>query len=249
MRIFLPIIVLAGCNEAIEPGAYAEDADPQPMSEVVRAIQPAPLVELVEHTAMVVGTEADCPRVTVLESKADEIHERWEGGCTLADGSSIEGVLERFDGPDTAWLTGHSFRLEKNGRTTFGLDGAIEITAVDSLWLVDVAASVCGLRHWGCSEGFLGLDLTSTIFPAETFPENYDITVSGAVATDRNTLTLDGAWSVDQSICEVEPTSGMLSIRMGEHHAIELDGAIACDGCASWQVQGQPTPGLCGLAQ
>lgn len=249
MRIFLPIIVLVGCNEAIESGAYPEDVNPQPISEVVQAVQPQPLVELVEHTARVVGTEAECPIVTVLESKEGEIHERWEGGCTLADGSAIQGTLERFDGPDTTWLTGQNFRIERNGQTAFGFDGAIEITALDSLWLVDAAASVCGLRHWECSEGFLGLDLTSTIFPAASFPENYDITVSGAVATDRNTLTLDGAWSVDQSICEIEPTSGMLSVRLGEHHAIELDGAIACDGCASWQVQGQPTPGLCGLAQ
>lgn len=249
MRIFLPIIVLAGCNEAVEPGAFAEEANPQPMTEVVRAIQPAPLVELVEQTAALMGAGTDCPRVTVLDSKEDETHERWDGGCTSIDGIVFEGVLERFDGPDTAWLTGHNFRLEQNGQLVFGLDGAIEITAIDSLWLVDAAASVCGLRNWSCSEGFLGLDLTSTIFPAASFPENYDITVSGAVATDANTLTLDGAWSVDQSICELEPTSGMLSVRLGEHHAIELDGAIACDGCASWQVQGQPAPGLCGLTQ
>ena len=71
--------------------------------------------------------------------------------------------------------------------------------------------------------------------------------MSGAFATEAGTYTLDGAWSIDETVCGMEATHGMLSVQEGRHHALKLNGSEHCDGCLEWQIQGQPTPGLCGL--
>ena len=248
MRVLIPALILSGCGVSASVGTEVE-LDSTPVKESVRAVQPGPLLDLVHQTDAVIGTEADCPRIEAIVTDADTRHERWFGGCTLEDGTEVLGTIERFSGPDHAWITGTDFRLAQNGDVVFGFDGAIEVTEVDALWLVDVSASICGTEDWSCTEGLLGMDLTSTIFPASGFPDNYNITVSGAVATDRSTMTVDGAWTVDHDSCAVEPTDGSLTIRQGSLHALTLDGAIACDACGEWEVQGQPTPGLCGLNQ
>ncbi len=238
--------MLTACGTAPSTSPVVE-ADPAPMLEAFTAVQPEPLVELVEQPHTVIGTSASCPIVTVLESAPDTLREHWQGGCTLENGQEIVGELERFDGPDGAWIAGNGFRLQQDTEVLFVLDGAIEITVAGELWLIDAAASVCGTEHWACGEGVLGLDLDFTIYPAALFPQDYDTTVSGALATEDTTFTLDGAWSVDETACILEPTRGMLSVQQGRHHALTLDGADSCDGCLGWQVQGQPTPGLCGL--
>ena len=248
MRIIIPALILAGCD-LTAPEADALDADPTPVAEAVRAVQPGPVLDLVHRTDSVVGTGEDCPQIELLQTETGDRHERWTGGCTLDDGTEVLGSLERFQSAEGSWITGADFRLVQADETVFGFDGAIEVTEVDALWLVDVAASVCGIEGWGCSDGLLGMDITTTVFPASTFPEDYDITVSGAIATDRSTMTVDGAWSVNQASCAVEPTEGTLTVRQGELHALTLDGAQACDACGGWEVQGQPTPGLCGLNQ
>jgi len=246
MRAFFPLLILTGCGTAPATAPVVE-ADPAPLLEAMTAVQSEPLVELVEHPHTVIGTSENCPIVTVLESAPDTLREHWQGGCTLDSGHTITGEIERFDGPDGTWLAGNSFQLQQGEDTLFMLDGAIEITVSGDLWLIDAAASVCGTDHWACTDGLLGLDLAFTIYPAALFPQDYDTTVSGALATEDATFTLDGAWSVDETECGIEPTRGMLSVQQGRHHALTLNGADSCDGCLDWQVQGQPTPGLCGL--
>lgn len=248
MRILFPTMLLIGCG-ASPTEADALDADATPVTDTVQAIQPGPMLDLVHKTAESVGAEPDCPRITLLDASENGTHERWDGGCTLQDGTAVMGSLERFEGLDSAWIAGSDFRILDGDRMVFGFDGAVEVTAADALWLMDAAASVCGTEAWDCADGPLGMDLTSTIYPASGFPDQYSITVSGAVATDRATLTVDGAWSVDRTACAVEPTTGAISIRKGELHALTLDGATACDACAAWEIQGQPTAGLCGLTQ
>lgn len=246
MRVLLSIGFISGCGAAVVDEPVAE-SNPTPVAEAARAADPGPMVDLVQRTASVVGVDPDCPRVMRIDTADDALHERWVGGCQLSDGTEVLGVLERRDAPDGAWVTGTDFRLVQQGELVFALDGAIELTDVDALWLMDIAASVCGIGSWPCSDGMLGMDLTTTMYPSSGFPDDYDTTVSGAIATDRATTTVDGAWSVNSALCAIEPTDGTLSVRHGDLHAIALDGRQACDGCAAWEAQGQPMPSLCGL--
>jgi hypothetical protein len=246
MRLFLPALLLSACGNpaAIDNAILVETS---PLRDTFTAISLEPLVSLVEQPLSLIETQADCPRITVLPSAENTTHERWQGGCTLADGALVHGELEHFIGPGTEWIAGRDFRIEHGDTLRFGIDGAIEITAADALWLVDAAVALCGTHAWPCDDGVLGLDLAYTIYPAATFPNDYDTTVSGVVATETRTSTLDGAWSVDTQRCAAEPVSGLLSINQGAHHAMTLDGADACDGCAALQVQGLSVPDLCGL--
>ena len=143
------------------------------------------------------------------------------------------------------WLIGSDFQVVDGDVLVFG-PCATEITPADrcgwSTSLQRCAAPRAGPVRTASSPGPQLHHL-----PAAGFPEDYDATVSGTVATERASMTLDGAWSVDRGQCASEPVSGMLSIQRGEHHALTHDGALSCDGCVGWQVQGQDTNGLCGL--
>lgn len=246
MRItfIIPLIIACGGTDAADTMEF----DSAPMVEATQATQPEPLVALVEQSHTVIGTEIDCPSVEVVSQTPDTLHERWTGGCTMSDGTQVNGTVERFDGPNAAWIVGNNFRLQKDLETTFMLDGAVTLHVSGDLWLVEAAASVCGLENWGCPNGTLGLDLSFTLYPAHGFPNDYDTTVSGVVAAHSTPLTVDGAWSIDSELCEIEPVTGLLTVSQGDHHSFTLNGAFACDGCGDWQVQGQPTPGLCGIA-
>ncbi len=246
MRFLFPLLLLTGCGIPTTDAQVVE-ADPAPVLETMTAVQPEPLVALVENPQAEMGIGIDCPMITALESAPETLREHWAGGCILDDGLRVEGELERFDGPNGAWVSGNRFQVFQGDDLVFMLDGAIEISVSGDLWLIDAAAATCGAENWSCDAGTLSLDLAYTIYPAAFFPSDYDITVSGAFATEDTTYTLDGAWSVDMGICQAEPTHGMLSVQQGSHHAITLNGAEQCDGCLGWQVQGQPTPGLCGL--
>ncbi len=246
MRPYLAIFFLTACGTTVVNEGSVQ-VQTGPLLDTVAAVQLEPLVDLVAQPLPYLMPTADCPRHTILESAEDTTHERWEGGCTREDGAMVEGDMERFDGPHGAWLAGHDFRIEDNGKLRFGLDGAIELSTGSALWLVDAAVALCGTRNWPCDNGVLGLDLSYTVYPADTFPEDYDTTVSGIVATETATATLDGAWGVDISQCGIEPIWGSLSVYRGMHHAILLDGASDCDGCASLKVQGTTAPKLCGL--
>ena len=244
-RFFLPLALFgcgtnAGLSEPIT-------ADPTAAIEASAAIQLDGLIALAEQPTAVISVDAQCPRVTKLQENDNTLHVRLEGDCTTTTGMQVSGHLEHYEASDALWLIGSDFQIADGDTLVFGLDGAIEITPSGSLWLVDVAAAMCGTQSWSCQDGVLALDLSYTIFPSAGFPDDYDTTVSGTVATARASMTLDGAWSIDRDQCASEPVSGMLSIQRGEHHAITHDGALTCDGCVRWQVQGQETDGLCGL--
>ncbi len=244
MRVLLFTSLLTACGS---PGG-TEDftaVDPQPVIHAMDAIELEPLIAWIEQPMALIDSQMDCPALTIVEQTSDSIHEHWTGGCQLADGRSITGEIERFESPDGAWIVGRDFRIYDGDDVLVGLDGAIEIIPTNDLWLVDVAAATCGAANWTCSQGLLGLDLNYTIYPAASFPSDYDATVSGTVATEFGTTTLDGAWSIDADVCSEEPASGLLSIHQGAHHAISHDGERACDGCADWKFQGQEAPRLC----
>lgn len=244
-RFSLPLALIAcGSPTKVEPAAVL---DPSPALEASAAVQLDALIGLVEQPMSGFPTSPECPSITPLLDDAEVLHERIIGDCELPNGHLLSGSLERYDGPDGTWLIGSDFQVVDDDQLIFGLDGAIEITPTGSLWLVDAAAALCGTHDWSCTDGVLALDLSYTVFPAEGYPADYDATVSGTVVTERASMTLDGAWSVNIAQCPLEPLTGMLSIQQGEHHAITHDGALACDGCAGWQVQGRATDGLCGL--
>ena len=247
MRFFLSLLILPACGTSPAEVPVVEEVNPGPILDAVNAVQPEPLIELIETPHAVVGTEEHCPSITVIDSEPDTLKEHWQGGCALANGLQIDGELERLDGPDGAWISGSGFRVHQDNETVFALDGVVEVSVSGNLWLIDAAAALCGTEHWACSQGSLSLDLAFTVYPAALFPQDYDATVSGAFGTDNGTFTLDGAWSIDERICGVEATSGVLSVQQRRHHALKLNGSEYCDGCLDWQVQGQPTPGLCGL--
>lgn len=246
MRLFSIVLLTTGCGITAAEDAFVE-ADPTPVSEAMRVLDPGPLVDLVHRPGDAIKADEACPRVVSLDAGTSATHERWIGGCMTDDGAAVFGTLERFDGPNLAWVTGSEFRIEQAGDVIFALDGAVELTDVDALWLMDVSVSICGLAEWRCEDGMIGMDLTSTLFPSSGFPDDYDATLSGAIATDRSTMTVEGAWSMRADFCAIEPTHGALTIRQGDLHVLTLDGAQDCDACGLWEVQGQPMPGLCGL--
>ena len=246
MRLFIPILMTIACGspDAVDDTLVVETG---PLIDTFAAIDLEPLVGLLVQPLAGLNTQADCPRLTILASTEDTAHERWQGGCALVDGSIITGTLERFEGPNSTWIAGKDFRIAQGAALVFGIDGAIELAETDALWLVDVAVAFCGTERWPCTDGVVGLDLAYTIYPAATFPGDYDTTVSGVVATETRTITLDGAYSIDTAQCAIEPVWGMLSIHSGAHHALTLNGRGACDGCAVLQVQGLSAPDVCGL--
>jgi len=245
MRFFLFTSLLTACGT---PGdtERAVQADAQPVVNAMTAIDVDPLVAWVEQPGAMIGALPECPSVRVIEQTAESIHELWTGDCALADGRTVVGELERFDSPEGAWIVGRDFRVFEGDELLAGLDGAIEIIpTTNALWLIEVAAATCGASNWRCEQGVLGLDLSYTIYPAIGFPLDYDTTVSGTVATESGTTTLNGAWSIDRSACADEPTSGMLSLYQGSHHGLTHNGQDQCDGCAAWEIQGQEAPLIC----
>lgn len=244
-RLILPL-VLVGCGSTADVGVQPT-VDPAAAIEASAAIQLDGLIALAEQPETALPFAEQCLGVSKLQEDETTLHRRLDGTCGADAAQRITGHLEHYEGPDGLWLIGSDFQILDGDTLVFGLDGAVEITSSGSLWLVDVAAATCGTPSWSCDDGVLALDLSYTVFPASGFPDDYDTTVSGTVATERNSMTLDGAWSIDRARCASEPVSGMLSIQRGKHHAITHDGARTCDGCVGWQVQGQPTGGLCGL--
>ena len=243
MRLVLLTSLLTACAVTGPPADPALQA--QPILDTMNAVRLQPMIAWVEQPFANLPADQTCPVHTIIDQTQDSLHELWTGGCALSDGRYVRGELERFDGPDGAWVVGRDFGVSDQHDLLFGLDGAIEITPTNDLWLVEVAATTCGSVNWGCDKGILGLDLSYTVYPAISFPSDYDATVSGTVVTELETTTLDGAWSVNQDICLEEPISGQLSIQQESHHAVQYNGEAHCDGCSEWQVQGRDVPRLC----
>ena len=120
------------------------------------------------------------------------------------DGTRIEGRLSWFDGHNTAWTAGEGFTVSGPEGLLYSLDGAIEVQGEDTLWLAEANATTCSGAT--CAIGPVAVDLSYTIFPAEGYPTDYDVTVSGVVAgTDEaGTIVIEGAWSIDEDVCITE---------------------------------------------
>lgn len=253
IRIF-PFVLLLAC-EAVSTAALDEPlTDPVLVEQALDAVRPGPLLVLTERItalgALDVAPDAvGCPRVDVLELDADgaPIRELWTGGCTTLDGARIDGMVEIHTTERGQWLAGSALSSSRDGELELYFDGAIETTEQDELLLIEAAATWCSPEA-PCSEESLTVDLTYSIYPAAGYPDAYDITVSGiATAASDAPITVDGSWSVNAEACSREPTNGAFALQRGERHDLGMDGALSCDGCASWTVQGLDAPPYCGL--
>lgn len=249
-------IAVTGCDSFEEQALAPPDEDL--VSSVMRTTRPEPLIELVEVWTDLVPVEAHCPLIEVDGPVADDglqvdgladgpRHETWTGGCTLSDGTTIEGVVELYDGPDATWVAGDGFVVRSAEGVDLYLDGAIELQEQGDLLLLDASASLCGEPGSSCADGAARLDLLYTIFPLAGYPTQYDATVSGAVDNGDALISVEGTWSIDEDLCADEPASGTFAIAGAERHSVEMDGATRCDDCATWVVAGVDVGPYCGL--
>lgn len=235
-------------------GACAINTDPEPngpdlqlasedLDQVLRATDPDPLLVWALAPHSIIDTRSGCPSVST-QVQDGGVLELWAGDCTQPDGTQITGRLSWFDGDNSAWAAGEHFAVWDSEGLQASLDGAIEVQATDELWLADVSAAACYLD---CTPGPASVDLSYTVFPASGYPADYDLTVSGVVigADDDSAILIDGAWRTQSAVCEAEPVSGMLAVKRGVHQTLVLDGALECDACASWTVQGRLAPAFC----
>jgi len=243
LRLF-PTLLLAACGTDLteDPVGPDLDAAAQDVEDALDAADPEPLLALLMGTDM--PTMAGCPTVDRVE-EPEGTREIWTGGCFQPDGTFVDGRLERFEGLDGTWVSGEAFALVRDGQTALFLDGAIELKGDGDIWLIDATATTCSNLGRSCEVGTVSVDLALTVFPAETYPTVYDVTVSGVVTTETSPILVDGAWRIDRTACGIEPMDGMVAIQHGTHQTLQLDGANTCDACAEWVLQGRPAPAYC----
>lgn len=246
----LALGVLPACGAPLADATVAAP-DPALLAEGLARTSPEPWVELVDETGLFTGDLSACPGAERMEELDAEgavlsVRETWTGPCELADGTELSGRLVRFEDEVVSWVAGQSFELRRDGELLLFLDGAVEITGQADLLLLDAAATACGAAA-DCEAGLDTVDLTWTLFPAHGYPDAYDVTVSGVVASGEAPLRIEGTWSVDVAACGTEPASGTIAVERGERHAVELDGLQDCDACAAWVVQGEELSTYCGL--
>ena len=252
-RIIFPLLLLA-CDPSSTAALDEPAADPVLVEQALDAVRPGPLLALTERittlgAADAAAETASCPRIDVIEIDEDgvPVRELWTGGCTSSDGMRLDGMVEIHTTDRGQWLAGSGLTVSRDGELELYFDGAIETIEQDELLLIEAAATWCSPEA-PCSEESLTVDLTYSIYPAAGYPDAYDITVSGiATSASDAPITVDGSWSVNAEACTREPTNGAVALQRGERHDLGMDGALSCDGCAAWTVQGLDVPPYCGL--
>lgn len=235
--VLLFAVALAAC---LPPEAGVPDGfDADEVDALAQAFGEASLearLDLFTDVEELVQSASGCP------SHLDDpegARERWTGECEQQDGTRITGVLERYEGSEFAWIAGDHFQvLEPSGEVSFYLDGGVELRLLGEMWVVEAALTSCGGGGPAC-EGLAGdlqvttLDLAYTLFPASTYPERYDVTISGVVVpAGDEPATIHGTWSVDRATCAGEPASGSVVVGLEQSNFLDFDGGRSCDGCA-----------------
>jgi hypothetical protein len=247
MTRIIAISLLSACAVRSDPAPVGPDLDlaAVDLSMALESVRPDPLLAWALEPHTIIDTTSGCPAITRVDQDEGTL-EHWEGGCVQPDGTRIEGRLSWFDGPATAWAAGEGFSIIDAQGLVRHLDGAVEVTGEGALWLAEANATTCVGEV--CAEGTSAVDLTYTIHPAAGYPHDYDLTVSGVVAPrdDAGAIVIDGAWSVEETTCAIEPVRGLIAIQRADHQTLTLNGASACDECAAWVVQGRDAPAYCG---
>jgi len=245
---FLAITLLSACAFRAEQTPVGPDMNlaATELSLALEGSRPEPLLNWALDPHGLIDTNSGCPSIT--QSSVDGgLLEVWEGGCEQPDGTQIDGRLIWFDGPTSAWTSAEGFSVTGPDGLELALDGAVEITGEGALWLADATATACAGAS--CANPALSVDLAYTVFPAEGYPSDYDLTVSGVIAIveESGAITIDGAWSIDESACAEEPIQGLVAVQSSNHQTLTLNGSDTCDDCAAWVVQGRDAPAYCGL--
>jgi len=171
---------------------------------------------------------------------------RWEGPCFLEDGALLDGSLTLTPTPDGTVLSAEAFTISEGDDLQVSLSGALELSRVDDLLQLDVSMQACGAMGNSCGADpghTVGLDLDYSVYPMDTFPSSYSVSVSGAVDGDGTFVSVEGAWQADDSQCGVEPTEGSVAFGTFPRQTLTLEGT--CDGCVDWQVEGIDVAPLC----
>ena len=250
----LPLLLLLACETVSTVAPDEPAADLVLVEQALDAVRPGPLLALTDRiTALeVIDTTTEtvgCPQIDVLEIDADgaPVRELWTGGCTTPDGLRLDGMVEIHTTERGQWLASSGLTVSRDGELELYFDGAIETIEQDELLLIEASATWCSPEA-PCSDESLTVDLTYSIYPAAGYPDAYDITVSGiATAASDVPITVEGSWSIHAETCTREPTNGAFALQRGERHDLGMDGALSCDGCAAWTVQGLDVPPYCGL--
>jgi hypothetical protein len=253
IRILPPLLLLA-CETVSTVALDEPSADPVLVEQALNAVRPGPLLVLTDRITALGAVDPapeslGCPRIDVLEHDAEgtPVRELWTGGCATPDGTRLDGSVEIHTTDRGQWLAGSGLSISRDGELELYFDGAIETIEQDELLLIEASATWCSPEA-PCSDESLTVDLTYSIYPAAGYPDAYDITVSGiATAASDAPITVEGAWSINAEACTREPTNGAFALQRGERHDLGMDGALSCDGCAVWTVQGLDAPPYCGL--
>lgn len=149
------------------------------------------------------------------------------------------GSLDRYEDDSMAWLEARRVAIVHSDEA-FRMDGAIEHVVDEELTTLEMAATLCG-DGWGdCAEP-LQVDLSWTILRLDGVDE---VLVSGTLMSpDLGPIEIEGTWTEDLADCASEPVRGLLQVEGARVQAFDFDGA--CDGCASWSVDGEPLGDFC----
>ncbi len=246
MRPLVAILpLLGGC--VLVPGfddPGLEPLDPTPAAQAFGLALPTQAVALLDPPALWLPSKPGCPVHSVDPSGL----ERFEGDCALSDGSMLFGSLERFEGPERAWVAGNGLQwVDPHGHTLLYLDGAVEWAPTGELVTIGASYTACGLER-PCDLGAATVDLSSSLFPITGYPDRYDLVVEGAVAAPGLEPTaVSGTVSIDLEACAVEPASGSLLVHGDDPWSLDFDGALACDACAATAFQGLPAEAGCAV--
>ncbi len=249
----LPLIASIACGAVDPVDPLGLPADDSSVAIALAGLSPEALLDLVEDPRLQLAFDPFCgpldpslARVGPMGLKVAE-REVWTADCLTDPDVVLEGSLVWTRGPDQLSLVGDRAVLWRNGEVEFALDGAIEAFEQGELLLLDAAATWCGPGGPLCDADALTVDLSFSLFPASAYPAAYDVTVTGAVGSNDALVSVEGAWSIDSAACPEEPTNGALALRGLRRHALDLDGAERCDGCAGWAVPGQRDRPWCAL--
>ncbi|NOY27324.1 MAG: hypothetical protein GXP62_15765 [Oligoflexia bacterium] len=235
----LASLLATACGGTLEP-EVAPLASPDEIGATWAAVQPEGLLDLVDATSDAVPQGLACPTF----ERADGI-DTWTGGCSLLDGTVIEGSLRRYEGLDGSWVAGQRFAVIRDDHLELYLDGSVELWDQGELLQLEASATICGAQV-DCADGLVSLDLRYTLRFGEQAPDIADATVRGVVALDgAEPAAVEGAWRLDRQVCAKEPVDGIFAVLLDQRQTLELDGDTACDGCARWTIQGMDAPTWC----
>ncbi|HCH62709.1 MAG TPA: hypothetical protein DFR83_07895 [Deltaproteobacteria bacterium] len=174
---------------------------------------------------------------------------RWEGPCQLQDGAMLEGSLTLTRTADSQVLSAESLAIVEQGSVEVLLSGAMEMSRIDDLVELNVAMHGCGALGGSCGStsppSTVGIDLEYSIFPMDTYPRAYSVSVGGAVDGETMIVSVEGAWKTEQTLCDTEPIEGSLVLDTLPRQTLTLEGSGPCDGCVGWQVEGVAVAPFC----